>query len=169
MSEFETAFARLEDAMERSPVEFPYGFFLQDQDKGPSYAPGGFLWYKTEDEVLAAIKSDLFGVFDHEMDANAIKSDLSGIVSGITAKPKLGEELRKRIDDYLAEASMSMEFVGTFKQLCEDRGEWVSEVRQQFRENTVDDAEELSGEELKCPLKGDEVPEFAEFIRDFRY
>lgn len=40
MNSFDEGFARLKDAMGRSPLEFPVGFFLQ----GNSYpgAPGGF-------------------------------------------------------------------------------------------------------------------------------
>lgn len=166
MSSFDDGFSRLEEAMERSPLEFPVGFFLQDKEP---YAPGGFFWYKTEEDVMNAIRNDMFSVFDQEEDADEIKSKLSVILTDIKENPRLSEALRKRLDDYLTEAGYSMEFLGTFNQICEDQGEWESEVRRQFRENYFDDAENMPDEKLMSPLKKKEVTEFAEYIADFRY
>ena len=47
----------LEAALGRNPLEFPYGFFLEDvYDES---AGGSFFWYATANELLQALQCDL--------------------------------------------------------------------------------------------------------------
>ena len=55
----------LETSQGRNPLEFPYGFFLEDEYNGS--AGGSFFWYSTEAEMHHAIQHDLLDVLS---DAN---------------------------------------------------------------------------------------------------
>ena len=166
MTDFDKGFQRLENAMGRSPREYPVGFFLQDIEPYPD-APGGFLWYQSDVELLNAIKNDLFSVFDRDMDANEIKSQLSNIATSVPSKPTLGESLRNRLNDVLAEANETIEFLGTFEQLCQGTGEWAANIRKQYREYADDDADDLSADVLRDPIRSSEIDDFAEYITNF--
>ncbi len=152
--------------MGRNPLEYPIGFFLQDLDSYPD-APGGFLWYKTSADLLQAVRNDLFSVFDRDMDVNEIKSELSSIVNKVPVTSKWGEKLRQHLNDYLAEANETIEFLGTFEQLCQSKGEWAANFRKQYREYADDDAEDLSEKVLRAPIAESAIDDFAEFIANF--
>ena len=47
----------LEDALGRNPIEFPFGFYIEDTHKGS--VGGGFFWFKTEKELQYADKFDV--------------------------------------------------------------------------------------------------------------
>lgn len=152
----------IDDAMGNDPREFPFGIFLRDDDRG-----GWFLWYDTEKSLLAAIEGNIFALFqdDGEDEDMQICAALKAIVDSVSSQQKIGEELRRKVDEYLADWSLRMDWIDTFKQVCEGNGELESEVRKQFREHMVDDWEDMSGDELRLQITTeDEISEFAEFI-----
>ena len=44
----------LDDALGRNPIEFPFGFYVEDDHKNS--VGGGFFWFKTEKERQHAIQ-----------------------------------------------------------------------------------------------------------------
>lgn len=155
------AMTQIDNAMDNDPREFPFGMLLRG-DGGY----GRFLWYDTEEFLLAAIERNVFALFpdDGEEEDAQISAALKAIIDSVSSQPKIGEELRKKIDEYLSNVSLCMGWMGTFKQVCEGGGELESEVRQQFREHMVDDLEDMSDDELKRPITTEEMSEFVEFI-----
>lgn len=151
----------IDDAMGNDTKEFPFGMFLRD-DGGY----GRFLWYDTEESLLAAVERNVFALFpdDGEEEDAQISAALKAIIDGVSSQPKIGEELRKKVDEYLGNVSLCMGWIGTFKQVCEGSGELESEVRQQFREHIIDDFEDMSDDELTRPITTEEMSEFVEFI-----
>lgn len=172
MIDYEKGLQRLGNAQESDPRECCFGFFLQDI--GNSSLPGYFYWYRTEKGLLKAIKNDLVCLYQpHADEVKDIKESISNIVDNYSGMPKFGEELRKLLDEFVDVWGSSMEFLGTFKQLCESTRKWESEVRMQYREHVIEDADEEnakdpSDEELRCPIRNDEVDGFVEYICDFR-
>ncbi len=167
MKNYDIGFAQLEEAMAKCPLDYPVGFFLQDIESSPC-ASGGFLWYKSEADLLRAVKDDLFSVFDRDSDATEIVARLSAIASNVDVQSISDNEFRYALNDCLAEANEKIEFLGTFKQLCLSPREWESDVRKQYREYANDDSEDLSEDVLQAPIAESERVTFAEYIARFR-
>lgn len=151
----------MENAMCYNPRESPFGMFLRD-----AIGCSVFLWYDTEESLLDAIEQEVFALFpdDGEDEDMQIRAALKAIIDSVPSQPKIGEELRNKVDEYI-KGGWCMEWMGTFKQACEGSGEWESEVRQQFRENMVDDWVDMSDDELMRPITTEEeVSKFAKFI-----
>lgn len=162
------AIARLDDVVGRNPSEFPYGFFIRDNYAGGS---GNFFWYKTEKGLLKAIKHDLAGIMvDNDDDFSALEAGLIEIVSAASGKPMLCDALLKQLDKYVSGHSIiRMEFLGSFNQLCQDKTKFSKDIRNDYRCNAIEDADDedaddLSLKELQSTISGDEVDAFAEYI-----
>ena len=91
----------LEEAQGRNPLEFPYGFFLEDEYAGS--AGGCFFWYTTEAELHNAIQNDLLEVLsdDNAQDKTLAKQAIA-LVLEAAAKKELDEpELLATLNELL--------------------------------------------------------------------
>lgn len=164
MSERDEAFNRLVDGVGSDASECPFGYYLCSMDPGGA---GAFHWHETEDSLFNEIKHDLFAWFpdDGEQRDDEIRAGLTAIIDGVLSNPKLGDKLRAELDHYLIGGGMRMEWLGTFEQLCESYDGWAENVREQYRECAIYDTEDLSCEELKTPIKIDDIAGFADYVR----
>ena len=168
MSLFEEAINELDNFSDRDPREFPYGFYLIDDWAGGS---GSFTWYKTEKNMVDSLKRILLGFLSQDEDRKIkdVKSRLSGLIKSVTVENIVGNELQVKIVAFLngEDSPIRCDYIGTFSGLCNDSDEWVCDVRDSFRWAVLDGAESLSVEEMKSPIKKDEINGFVEYLSSY--
>jgi len=157
------AIARLDDVVGRNPIEFPYGIFTRDDYAGGS---GNFFWYKTENDLLKSIKHDLPGIMaEINDDFGAIEAGLVEIVNVASGMPKLGDDLLKKLDNYMSRNGIiRIDFLGSFEQLCQDKTKFAQGIRNEFRCNVIENADQLSLKELNSSINENETDDFSEYI-----
>jgi hypothetical protein len=165
MADREEASGGFDHVLGRNPKEYPFGFFLrEDIPFGSAY----FHWHDGEESLLNEIRQDLAGFFpeDGEKRYAEIRSELSTIIDGIAVRPKLGEALRERLDEYFTGVA-SIEWLGTFEQLCKGNDDAAKDFRNQYRKAHRDDFDDLSMEERESPINAAEVDSFAEYVSEY--
>jgi len=162
----EDALVCLENGMCLDPKMYPFGYYLRDSYIGGS---GGFHWNETEESLFDEIKGALFALFpdNGEERDDEIRAELCSIIDSDKSKPKLSNEIREKLDAYLKGGGLRIDWIGTFKQLCEGHDGWAEDVREQYRERSIDDTESISSEEMKAPIKVGDVDGFADYVRDY--
>lgn len=155
----------LEEAQGRNPIEFPFGFFLEDNC---DHSPGGsFFWFKTEKELQQAIQNDLIDALSDGAsdDIKAVKTEIADIIRNSTSN--VDDDLLISLNALLAGLELQLQFLGSFKELCKGKNEWSKYLREEFREDYSEDIEELSSKKLQSSIKQFEQDDFAEFVSDY--
>ena len=157
----------LEGALGRNPLEFPYGFFLEDvYDES---AGGSFFWYATANELLQALQCDLIDALSEgdKASRDLVKAEIVKLLPDSDAISMDDEGLLSDLNDLLAEIQFQIQFMGSFKSLCKNKTEWSRYLREEFREDYLDDIDELTEKKLQSSIKHDDQAVFAEFVAEY--
>ncbi len=157
----------LEEAQGRNPLEFPYGFFLEDEYAGS--AGGCFFWYTTEAELHNAIHNDLLEVLsdDNAQDKTLAKQAIA-LVFEAAAKQELDElELLATLNELLKDIEVQIQFLGSFDNLRKSKLDWCRYLREEYREDYLEDIDDLTEKKLQASIKKPDQEDFAEFILDY--
>jgi hypothetical protein len=157
----------LEDALGRNPIEFPFGFYIEDTHKGS--VGGGFFWFKTEKELQYAIQNDLIDMFSEGSndDIKAVKAEISDLIKQITPHADNGDYLLNSLNILLREIELRLQFIGSFEELCKSKNEWSKYFREAYREECFEDIEDISSKKLQSSIKKHEQEDFAEFVAEY--
>ena len=158
----------LEDAQGRNPIEFPFGFYIEDNYADS--AGGSFFWYKTEHEMQQAIQNDLIDALSEGTgDAiNSVKAEIASLMAKSSPIIADADHLLNGLNIFLGELELRLQFLGSFEQLCKDKNEWCKYLREEFREGYLEDLEEdVSSKKLQSTIKKNEQADFAEFVSDY--
>ena len=167
MSTDATLLNALEEAQGRNPLEFPYGFFLEDEYAGS--AGGCFFWYTTEAELHNALQNDLIEVLsdDNAQDKTLAKQAIAMVLEA-AAKQDLDElELLATLNELLKDIEVQIQFLGSFEQLRKSKLDWCRYLREEFREDYLEDIDDLTEKKLQASIKKPDQENFAEFILDY--
>ena len=88
----------LDDSLGRNPIEFPFGFYVEDDHK--TSVGGGFFWFKTEKERQHAIQNDLIDMFSEGSndDIKAVKAEIADLIEQITPQADNGDYLLNNLN-----------------------------------------------------------------------
>ncbi|MBV5301475.1 MAG: hypothetical protein J0649_06805 [Methylococcales bacterium] len=152
----------LEDAQGRNPIEFPFGFFLEDNCDDS--AGGSFFWYKTDKELQHAIRNDLIDALSNGTsdDITVVKAEISNCIGNSTT-----DDLLNNFNVLLGGLEVQLQFLGSFEDLCKGKSEWSKYFREEFREEYIEDIEDLTAKKLQSSIKQFEQDDFAEFVSDY--
>ena len=155
----------LDEAQGRNPLEFPFGFYIEDDHE--QSAGGSFFWYKTEKEQQQAIQNDFINMLFEGAsdDIAAVKAEIARLIErGPNAE---GDDLLNNLNLVLREIELRLQFIGTFDDLCKSKNEWAKYFRESYREECLDDIEDISAKKLQSSIKKTELDDFAEFVADY--
>ena len=158
----------LEDAQGRNPLEFPFGFYIEDNYA--QSAGGSFFWYKTEQEMQRAIQNDLIdslsdGTSD---DIKSVKAEIISLMERSSPIIADADHLLNGLNTFLGEIELRLQFMGSFEDLCKSKNEWCKYLREEFREGYLEDLEEdVSSKKLQSSIKKIEQEDFAEFVSEY--
>ena len=156
----------LEDTQGRNPIGFPFGFYLEDNyDNSVS---GSFFWYSTAKEMQLAIKNDLIDkLSDAEEDAtNIVKTEIGNIFESLTVDTK-PDELLQDLNLFFRDLEVQLQFVGSFEELCKGKHEWIKFFRESYREECLEDIEDITTRKLQSTIKKAELNDFSEYVADY--
>ncbi|MEI6334233.1 MAG: hypothetical protein WCS87_06700 [Methylococcaceae bacterium] len=156
----------LDEAQGRNPLEFPFGFYIEDDHE--QSAGGSFFWYKTEKEMQQAIQNDFINtLFEGASDdMAAVKAEIARLIEQ-SAPHAEGDDLLNSLNLVLREIELRLQFMGSFDDLCKSKSEWAKYFRESYREECLDDIEDISSKKLQSPIKKTEQDDFAEFVADY--
>jgi hypothetical protein len=156
----------LDDAQGRNPLEFPFGFYIEDDHE--QSAGGSFFWYKTEKEMQQAIKNDFINVLFNGAsdDIAAVKAEIARFIEQSTPHAE-GDDLLNSLNLVLREIELRLQFMGSFDDLCKSKNEWAKYFRESYREECFDDIEDISSKKLQSSIKKSEQDDFADFVSDY--
>jgi hypothetical protein len=156
----------LNEAQGRNPLEFPFGFYMED-DHAQS-AGGSFFWYKTEKAMQQSIQNDFINALSDGAsdDIAAVKAEIASLIkeSGPNAK---GDDLVNSLNLFLRAIELRLQFIGSFDNLCKSKNEWVKYFRESYREECLDDIDDISSKKLQRSIKKTEQDDFADFVSDY--
>jgi len=155
----------LEDALGRNPIEFPFGFFLEDHLESHG---GSFFWYESEHEMHRVIQNDLIDALSEgtSNDREIIKSEISKVIENYKST-SFDEDLLNSLNELLGEIDLQLQFIGSFNDLCKNKTEWSKYLREEFRELYIENIDDLSPKKLQSSIKEFERKDFAEFISEY--
>jgi hypothetical protein len=158
----------LKDAQDRNPMEFTFGFYIEDnytQSTG-----GSFFWYKTENEMQKALQNDLIDAFSDgtSEDIKSAKTEIASLMEKSSPIIADADHLLNSLNTFLAEIELRLQFLGSFEDLCKSKNEWSKYLREEFREGFLEDLEEdVSSKKLQSSIKKSEQDDFAEFVSEY--
>ncbi len=157
----------LEAAQGKNPLEFPYGFFLEDEYNGS--AGGSFFWYTTEAEMHHAIQYDLLDVLsdDNTQDKDVVKSEIAVVLESVLKQEHDEQELLDTLNALLIDIEVQIRFLGSFDQLRKSKLDWCRYLREEYREDYLEDIDDLTEKKLQASIKKPDQENFAEFILDY--
>ncbi|MCX7084437.1 MAG: hypothetical protein NTY69_02760 [Methylococcales bacterium] len=157
-----------EVAQGRNPLEYPFGFFLED-DYDDETAGGSFFWYKTELEMHQAIQNDLIDAFSDGSsdDKDIAKTEIAKLIQSVKVAPVEEDYLITALNDFLTEIQLHLQFIGSFNNLCKGKSDWSRYLREEFREDYLENIDDLTAKKLQSSIKSDDQADFAEFIADY--
>lgn len=146
---------------QNDPTQFPWGFFAYGD--APAAIGGGigcFQWFGSLAELLSFISDHSaasYLTFDEEAEWLELRDQLRAITAGFASDPdgtmaQLNQELK---------SLMQVEWIGTYETLCIGTDEFPRKVREWFREQDDDCAENQS------PITSGEEPAFRERITEY--
>jgi hypothetical protein len=126
----------LDDAQGRNPIEFPFGFYLEDDHEHS--AGGSFFWYKTEKDMQQAIQNDLINALSDGTsdDIAAVKAEIATLIEKSTLND--ADDLLNSLNLFLGEIELRLQFMGSFEDLCKNKNEWSKYFRESYREECID-------------------------------
>ena len=155
----------LEEALGRDPIEFPFGFYIEDDHKN---SPGGsFFWFKTEKDQQYAIQNDLIDMFSEGSidDIKAVKAEIAAIIE--QSMSNSDDDLLNNLNMFLRGIELRLQFIGSFEDLCKNKNEWSKYFREAYREECFDDIDDVSSKKLQSSIKKHEQDDFAAFVADY--
>ncbi len=155
----------LEDAQGRNPLEFPFGFYIEDDYEQSS--GGSFFWYKAEKERQHAIQHDLIDeLFEgNNDDIQALKAEMAAIIEEYKAGES--DDLLNSLNKILGDIDVQLQFIGTFEELCKSKNEWPKYFREFYREEYLEDIEDIPSKKLQSSIKKAEQHDFADYVSDY--
>ena len=156
----------LEAAQGRNPLEFPYGFFLEDEYNGS--AGGCFFWYSTEAEMHFAIQNDLLDVLSdaNTHDKELVKTEIAGVLASLVDQA-LEQELLDSLNELFKDIEVQIRFLGSFDNLRKSKLDWCRYLREEYREVYLEDIDDLTEKKLQASIKKPDQEDFAAFILDY--
>ncbi|MEY3760100.1 MAG: hypothetical protein RIR39_1591 [Pseudomonadota bacterium] len=156
----------LDEAQGRNPLEFPFGFYIEDDHE--QSAGGSFFWYKTEKELQQAIQNDFINaLFEGASDdMAAVKAEIARLIEPSPPNAD-GDDLLNNLNLVLREIELRLQFMGSFDDLCKSKNEWAKYFRESYREECLDDIEDISSKKLQSSIKKTEQDDFADFVADY--
>lgn len=156
----------LEDAQGRNPIEFPFGFYIEDNCDHS--AGGSFFWYKTEKDMQHAIQNDLIDALSEGAsdDIKVVKAEIAGLMEK-SASNIADDDLLNSLNTFLGEIELRLQFLGSFEGLCKNKNEWSKYLREEFREEYLEDIQDFSSKKLQSSIKKSEQDDFAEFVSEY--
>ncbi|MGZ3767293.1 MAG: hypothetical protein ACXVA2_21700 [Mucilaginibacter sp.] len=157
----------LEDAQGRNPIEFPFGFYIEDNHGDSS--GGSFFWYNTEKEMQYAIQNDLIDALSegNSDDIKLVKAEIANLMEKSTPHIADDDHLLDSLNTFLGEIELRLQFLGSYEDLCKNKNEWSKYLREEFREEYLEDIEDFSSKKLQSSIKKSEQDDFAEFVSDY--
>ena len=154
----------LDDASERNPREFPFGYFVSD-------VVGLFVWFRSPDELFDAFVEAEPTVYaaGSEPDLERLTKGLGKIRLRVSRPVHLTEKLRQEINDALGD-SADLEWWGRFEDLLKGTGEFATDLRGWFRESQGDEVDRDDDEEDEDgsrPIEDYEVEDFVDYLKDY--
>jgi len=153
----------LEDAQGRNPLEFPFGFYIEDDHEQSN--GGSFFWYTSNKELQHAIRNDLIDALT-EGQSNDIQ-DVKNEIADLFESTDNADDLLNNLNVILAELELQLQFLGSFEQLCKSKDEWPKFFRESYREECLDDIEDIPTKKLQSSIKSSEQADFAEFVSEY--
>jgi hypothetical protein len=153
----------LEDAQGRNPIEFPFGFYIEDDHEDSN--GGSFFWYKSIKELQHAIRNDLIDALTDGQSADI--QDVKNEIADLFASSQAAEDLLSHLNVILAELELSLQFMGGFEDLCKGKDEWTKFFRESYREECLEDIEGIPAKKLQASIKKSEQVDFAEFVSEY--
>ena len=115
------------DPMSRDPREYGFGLFVTD---APQFGGvQGFMWFATEAEALAYLRTELADIYypDSVEDAKALRSAIADCLADVTELQAIAcAELAA------AQGEFQLEWAGTFEQLASGSGDFPRDIRSEF-------------------------------------
>jgi len=132
----EKAKEALQEAYERLPTEYPWGYFHYMD--GPPAAGGGagcFAWFDTRDEMLLFITQHQVWIAPcpQGIDPNEKVGQVEKIIDDLLADKIDMEAARIEINEVL-ESFSQIEWWGKFEELVSEQGEFAREIREWYRD-----------------------------------
>ena len=157
----------MESALGRNPIDFPYGFIIEDNFAGGSSYP---FWYSSEDEVLSALQQHLLSFLseDDHQTFEDIKKVFTSFFDLVFAAPLVNQQLRDALNGLLnvADAEVNVTWFGSFKELCEGKDDFEESIREQFLRTTDDESEEPLTVMNKT-ITDENIAVFAEWLESY--
>jgi len=164
------AMKRLEATHEADPRTSPFGYFSGDDWEGGA---GMFHWFESEDALMRGITQDLpsaVGDLDED-ELEEYRTELASVLQTFPPGKRLGSKCFSALQDALS-GFQSLEWMGTFTDLCKSMDGWSSKVRADFRAMSDDDDCEAEDEDLAQsarPIESDEVDEFIAYVHAYGF
>ncbi|MEI6146422.1 MAG: hypothetical protein WCP66_08410 [Methylococcales bacterium] len=152
----------LDDAQGRNPIEFPFGFYIEDNQRDTN--GGSFFWYMTKNELQHAIRNDLIDALTdgQSSDIQYVKDEIAELFESSE-----DDDLINHLNVILAELELHLQFLGSFEELCKGKDEWTKFFRESYREECMEDIEGMPTKKLQSPIKYNEQEDFAEFVAEY--
>ena len=94
-------------------------------------------------------------------DIQAVKNEIAELIENND------DELMNHLNVILAELELQLLFMGSFEELCKGKDEWTKFFRESYREECLDDIEDMPTKKLQASIKKSEQVDFAEFVADY--
>jgi len=153
----------LEDAQGRNPIEFPFGFYIEDDHEDSN--GGSFFWYHSNTELQHAIRNDLIDALTdgQSTDIQDVKNEIADLFNN----SEVAEDLLNHLNVILAELELQLLFLGSFEELCKSKDEWTKFFRESYREESLADIEGIPTKKLQSSIKKSEQEDFAAFVSEY--
>ena len=152
-----------ESALDRKPIDFPYGFIIEDNFAGGSSYP---FWYSSEGEVLSALQLHLLSFLSE--DDHQTAEDIKTVFTDPIVSQQLWDTLNDLLND--ADAEIRIGWFGTFKRLCEGQDDFEKSIRKQFwrtAEEYEDDERTEPFTNINSSITTENINEFAEWLESY--
>lgn len=166
----EDAIARLEATHETDPRQNNFGYFSSDD---LPFGAGMFHWFDSEEALIQGITQDLpTAVGDMDGDELAeYLAELAAVVAKFPPGSRTGAACFTALQEALS-GVQSLDWIGTFDDLCKSSDEWSAEVRSNFREFSDED-DELNEEDgldhSARRIEPDEVDDFVTYLLEYGF
>lgn len=164
------AIARVTASHEADPRKNPFGYFSSDDWPGGA---GMFHWYDSEEALLRGMTQDLPAAVG-DMDSDELAeylAELAAVAERFPPGSRMGAECFAALQESLG-GFQSLQWMGTFDDLCKSSDEWPAEVRSNFREFSDEDADESEEDDLDHkarPIEPDEADEFVAYLLEYGF
>jgi len=153
----------LEDAQGRNPIEFPFGFYIEDDHEDSN--GGSFFWYQSNKELQHAIRNDLIDALTDGQSSDI--QDVKNEIADLFNNSEVAVDLLNHLNVILAELELQLLFLGSFEELCKSKDEWTKFFRESYREECLEEIEGIPTKKLQSSIKKNEQEDFAAFVSEY--